>query len=106
FDGATAVGFDGVHVNVAANVVLLNQTGENMSLRRLDLATVLPELGDDVIEPQLGINLFFVGSCNADVVRETAQSIFAQRVSHPQCTLTDRDIVVLRTGEILQCGSK
>ena len=59
FDGVAAVGFDGVHVDVALEIGLRDQRGQGMVAGKIDLAEIFAHLRGNVIEFQLGVNFFF-----------------------------------------------
>src|SRR5277367_6197331 len=61
-DGVAAVGGDGVHVDVAANVGLGDEVGEAMRQGGLELAGVFAEFGGNPVHAEGGVDLFFGGS--------------------------------------------
>ena len=57
FDGVAAIGFDGVHVHVALDVLLSNQLRQAIFFSGFDLATVLAQLWWYVFKPELLVDL-------------------------------------------------
>ena len=65
-----------MHVNVALQVGLGDERRQYMVLREIDLSEVLPHLGRDVVEIELGVNLFFSFSGDWRLAFERGQTVF------------------------------
>ena len=63
-DGVVSVGGIGVHVQVAAQVGLLNEPGQRVAGGSLNLAQVLAHLGRHPVHAQGGVDLFLGGGGN------------------------------------------
>ena len=61
-NGAAAIGFNGMHVDVALNVTLFNQVGKRMPFSGLNFSTVLAQFGSNIVEAEPGIDFFFRGA--------------------------------------------
>ncbi len=72
-----------------------------MLLGSLDLSAILAQFGRNGIELELAIDLIFGCAGNALVIVQAKQPVLAQREPHAQRTLAQRDVVVLRSGEVL-----
>ena len=88
FNRVLAVSFDGVHVYVALNVLFGNQLGQSMFLRRFNLAQAFTQLGRNVVQLQLGIDIFFRLTGYALLVFEARQAVFIESKAHLQSALT------------------
>ena len=106
FDGVAAVGFDGVHVDVALQVGLGDQVGQGVGFGGIDFTEIFAQLGRNVIELELGVNLFFGFSRDRLFGVELGQAVLAEGVAHLQRALAQGDIVGLRAGEILHGGAE
>src|ERR1700689_5454826 len=76
FDGVAAVGFHGVHVDVALNIFLRNQLGQRVFFGRVDLAEIFANLGRDVVEIQFGVDFFFGLARDRFLAFERGQAVF------------------------------
>ena len=101
FNRVAAVGFDGVHVDVALQVSLGDQHGQRVVFGGVDLAEVLTQLGGNVIQFELCVNLFFSLARDRLFRVELGQTVFTQGVAHFERALTQSDIVGLGSREVL-----
>src|SRR5437879_6540622 len=106
FDRVAAVGFDGVHVDVTLQVFLGDQLRQGMTLRKVDLAQVFAHLRRDVVELQLGVDLFLGFSRNRFLAFQRGEAIFVQGVSHLEGALAQGDVVRLGAREVLHGGAE
>ena len=97
-----AVAGRGVHVQVAFQVALLNQPGKAAVRGTLDLAQVFAHLGRNPIHAQGGVNLLLGSRGNHRLVVQPRQRPLAERVTHLEGPLAQRDIVRLGAGKVLQ----
>ena len=70
-----------------------------------DLTAVLAQLGRNVVEVQRVINVGFGRGSHDLVVLKTEQGILTQAEAALDGALAQADVVVLRAGEVLQCGA-
>ena len=106
FDGVASVGFDGVHVDVALQVGLGDQIGQSVGLGGVDFAQIFAQLGRNVVELELGVNLFFGFSRDRFFGVECGQAVLAEGVTHFQRALAQGHVVGLGAGEILHGGAE
>ena len=106
FDRVAAVGFNSVHVHIAADVAQFDQHGQRVRCGGFDFSLILTQLSGDEVEIQLGVNLFFGFACHRLLVFKARQTIFVQRETHLQRALPQGHVVRLRAGEILHRRSK
>src|SRR5271157_1331510 len=100
-NGAAPVGFDSVHVHFTANVFDGNEAWQLVFRGRFDFAEILAQLGRNPVQLELAVDFFFRCTGHALVVVESKQAIFVERQTHLECALAQRDVVVLRAGEVL-----
>ena len=105
-DRVLAVARRGVHLQVAANVIQLDQIGQAMLGGRVDFARVFAQFRRNVVEAQLGVNLLLGRASHGPLALERRQRVFVQRVAHLVGAAAQRDVVFLRSGEIEQRGAK
>src|SRR5215475_5553296 len=77
-----------------------------MCLGEVDLAQVLAHLGRDIVELELGVDFFFGFSGNRFLAFKSGETVLVQRVAHLQRALAKRDVVGLRSGEVLHGGAE
>ena len=73
FDRVLAVGFDGVHVHVALQIVFRDEGRESVVFGGVYLAEILTQFGRNVIELQLGVDFFFDSARNRFFVFRSAR---------------------------------
>ena len=100
-DRVPAVGLDRVHVHVALQVFGRDQPWKLVLGGKVDLTQVLAHLGRNVIEVELGVDLFFGGACDWLFGFKVGETVLAQRESHLQRALAQRDVMGFRSGEVL-----
>ena len=83
-DRRAAVARDRVHVQVAAQVVRLDEQRERSIARRRQLAAILPQLGRDVAHPQAPVDVA-PRSCSAASCRPL---VLDSVLAHMQAALT------------------
>ncbi len=95
-----------MHVDIALQVGLGDQLGHGVGFSGIDFAQVLAQLGRDVVELKLGVDLFFSFSCDRLFGVECGQAVLAEGVTHLQGALAQGHIVGFRAGEILHGGAE
>jgi hypothetical protein len=93
FDGVLAVGFDGVHVHVALKIVKRDQSGQRVFFRGIDLAQIFAQLGRNVIELELGVDLFFALAGDRLLGFEIGEAVFVEGVTHLEGALAQGNVV-------------
>ncbi len=100
-----AVGFGGVHVQVAADVGEFDEFGQAVFERGFDFAAVLAQLGRNPGEAEGGVNFLFGFAGDAlatlSVGIELEQAVFIEREAKLQGAAAHQDVVLLAAGEIL-----
>src|SRR5262245_8855940 len=69
---------------------------------RVDLAPILAQFRRNPREPETSINVFFCGARDPLVVLDSEETVLVQFQTEPDRAITERDVVGLRAGEILQ----
>ena len=78
-DRLAAIGGDGVHVDVALDVSERNELRQSICSGGFNFAAVLAQLGFDVGQAELGVDLFFGCAGNALVRVEPREAILIER---------------------------
>ncbi len=91
----------GMHVQIPAQIIELDQPRQLACARRLDFAAILAQFRRDVRQPDCGVHRFLRLPGDALVAAEHAVFIDFQPALLPQ--FAHRDIVGFRPGEIMQC---
>ena len=76
-DGVAAIGFDGVHVDVAADVGLGDEVREGVGEGGFEFAGVFSEFGRDPVQAECAIDLFFGGSGDERAVFDAGEGVLA-----------------------------
>ena len=87
------VGFDGMHVYIAAQVFHGDQLGQRMFLRRLNLSQTLAQLRRNIVQLQGRVNIFLSLTRHPFFIVQTNQAVLIQRQPHLQRPLPQKDIV-------------
>src|SRR5437762_8205707 len=95
FNCATAIGLNRVHVHVALDVTLFDQTRKSVLFRGFNLTAILPQLWDDIVETKFREDLLLSCCGDAFMVVQTDESVFAESISELQRALPNRDIMRL-----------
>ncbi len=105
-DGVLAVGRDGVHVDIAADVLLLDEAWKRVLRGGFDLAAVLAQLGRNPVEVEGAVDVFF--GCGGDLgaVIEAGERVLAERIAALERALAHGNVVHLGAGEVLQRGAE
>ena len=74
---------------------------QSVSLGGIDLTQILPQLGRNVVELELGVDLFFSFPRDRFFTVERGQAVLAEGVTHLQRALAQGHVVGLGAGEIL-----
>ena len=90
----------GVHVQVAAQVALLDRPGQGPRAGQLDLAVVLPQLGRDPGQAEGGVHLLLRGGGDDPAGGRLGQAVLAERPPSVDGQLAQADVVRLRPGEV------
>src|SRR6185312_2830628 len=104
-DGVAAIGGGGVHVDVAADVGLLDESGNGSSFSSFDFAVVLAEFGGNPLEAEGLVDIVFGGSGYDGAVIDAGQGVLVERVAALEGALADGYVVGLGAGEVLEGGS-
>src|SRR5690606_27753958 len=96
--GAAVAGAGGVVVEVAADVLQLDEVGQLSGGRRLDLARVLPERRRDPGKVQGGVDRFLGLGGDGGAVFE--QPVLVQEPPSVDGALAQGDVVGFRAGEV------
>ncbi len=91
-----------VRVQVAAQVGALDQDGQRAVASGHQLARVLPQLGWDVGVAEVGVELLLVGGRELLAGLGVRDRVLRDREAPAHRVLAQRDVVVLRAGEVLQ----
>ena len=104
-DGVAAVGFGGVHVQIAADVAADDELGQRVFGGGFELAAVLAQLGRDVVEVERVVDRLFGFGGDDLVVFEAEESVLAEGEAALDGALAQGDVVMLGAGEVLQRGA-
>ena len=96
-----AVGFGGVHMQVAADVGKLHQFREASFESRLNLAAVFAQLRRNPCEAQLGVHFLLGFARHALLIVHTEQPVFIERQAELLSAQAQDDVVFLAASEIL-----
>ena len=70
-----------------------------------DFAAIFAQLRRNEVELQLGVDLFFGRAGHAPLAFQRGQGVFVERVAHLSGAAAQRDVVLLRAGEVDQRGA-
>ena len=101
-----AVGRRGVHVQVAAEILPLDQPGERPLLGGRNFAPVLPQLGRHEREAERLVDAFLRLAGDLDVVVHAEQAVLVQLEPALDRAIAEGDVVRLRAGEVLLRGAE
>ena len=111
-DGAGSVGLEGVHVEIAADVVAGDEGGQaafgfasEAGGGGFELAAVLAEFGRDPGEIEGVVDVFFGFGSDDLVVFQAKQGVLGEGEATFDGALAEGDVVVLGAGEVLQGGA-
>ena len=99
-DRVAPVAFRGVHLQIAAQIGLLDQLWQSMFGCGFDFAAILAQLRRNEVQLELGVDLLLARACHAPFLLQRRQRVFVQRAAHLQRAPAQRDIVFLGAGEI------
>ena len=100
-DCVSSVGLDGVHVHIAMQIFLRNQSWQLMLFRQINFPAVLAHFRRNVVQLQRCIDFLFRFSRHHLLIIQLGQTVFIQRVSQLERPLPQRHIVPLRSGKVL-----
>jgi hypothetical protein len=95
FDVFTPVGFGGVRVDVAANVLEPDEVGQRALFRRFKLAARLPQLGRDLRQTEGFVNLRFGPSGHERPIVSTKEAVLVQFEPVRNSSVSQRDVMRL-----------
>ena len=97
-----AVGFGRVGVQIAAQVVSLDEPRQTTRLGGFDLASCFAKLGWNPVEAEGLVHLVLRLSRDALVSLHTEQAVLVELQAAAHRAVAKRDVVRLRSGEVLQ----
>ena len=104
-DVVLAVGFGAVHVEVAAQIGEIDEPRERAGRGGVELAAHLAQLGRNPVEAERGVDLLLALAGDANLVGDPEQAVLVQLEALADGAVAQRDVVGLRSGEVLQRGA-
>ena len=100
-DVVLPVRLGGVHVEIAAQIGELDQTGQARGGGRVDLAAHFAQFGRHPLEAERRVDVLLALAGDAAVVVDPVEAVLVQLEAESDRAVAQRDVVRLRPGEVL-----